>query len=293
MLLLALAATLAGSRSFTAIGEWAADAPVSVVSRLGFGRRRPSESAIRRLLQRLDPDRLDEIIGAWMWLRVKTIGGVKVIAFDGKALKGARDAAGKLTFLLSGVCQDTGAVVAQTSVESKTSEVPVLRKLLKALTITGCVITADAAHTCRETAELIVERGAHYVFSVKSNQPKLRKLLKSLPWVDIPVCDKTSGKGHGRLETRTVKAAEIAAGIGFPGAAQVLRIQRRRTVVSEHRKTRKQTRETVFVVTSLTTADASHRVIAEYLRNHWSIEVRREVALVEWRYRLEGRMRGG
>jgi predicted transposase YbfD/YdcC len=275
ILLLALAATLAGARSFTAIGEWAADASTTVLTRLGFTRHAPSESAIRRVLQRLDADQLDQVIGVWMWLRVSMVGGAKVISFDGKALRGARDAAGHLTYLLSGICQATGVVLAQVSVADKTSEVPMLRKLLSALDIAGCVITADAAHTCRETAQSIVTAGAHSILCVKGNQPNLRKQLKQLPWDDVPVLDKTTAKpARGRRETRTLKATGIASGIGFPGAAQVLRIHRTRTVVSKHRKTRKQTRETVFVVTSLTVGDAAHHVIADYLRQHWLIENR-------------------
>ena len=147
ILLLALAATTAGARSFAAIGEWAGDAPVGVLARLGVFGRVPSEKTIRRCLQRLDADALDAAVCGWMWLRVKTIGGAKVISFDGKTLKGARDTAGHLTHLLAGICQLTGTVVAQISVDGKTSEVPLLRKLLQTLHIAGCVVTADAAHT--------------------------------------------------------------------------------------------------------------------------------------------------
>jgi 5,10-methylenetetrahydrofolate reductase len=64
-------------------------------------------------------------------------------------------------------------------------------------------------------------------------------------------------------------------------------------VISGHRRTRKQTRETVYVITSLSATDADHHQIAQWLRGHWAIEVRREVALVEWNNRLEDRMRGG
>lgn len=116
ILLVALAATVVGSRSFAAIGEWAGDAPGSVLVRLGVIGRAPSEKTIRRTLQRLDGDTLDAALCAWMWLRAKVIVGVKVISFDGKTLKGARDGAGHLTHLLAGVCQATGAVVAQVAV---------------------------------------------------------------------------------------------------------------------------------------------------------------------------------
>jgi predicted transposase YbfD/YdcC len=164
-------------------------------------------------------------------------------------------------------------VVAQIAVAGKTNETPTLRKPLQNLAITGCVITADAAHTCRETAQLIIDAGAHYILTVKANQPDLRKRCKALPWNDIPVLDRSTGKpAHGRIETRTLQATEIDAGIGFPGAIGVLRVRRTRTVVSGHRRTRKQTRETVYVITSLSATDADHQQIAQWLRGHWSIE---------------------
>lgn len=274
ILAVALAATLAGSRSFVAIGEWAADTPLAVLARLGILGRAPSEKTIRRTLQRLDGDALDAAINAWMWLRAKSVGGVRVISFDGKTLKGARDAAGNLTHLLSGICQTTGAIVAQVAVGGKTNEVPELRKLLACLAIKGSIITADALHTCRETAREITDRGAHYILTVKGNQPTLRATLKALPWNDVPVTHRSSGKHHGRRETRVLKAAEIAGGIDFPGAVRALRIERTRTVVSTHRRTRKQTREIVYLITSLSIAEATDQQVAEWLQGHWAIENR-------------------
>lgn len=274
ILLVALAATLAGARTFVAIGEWASDAPPEVLARLGIDRAAPSEKAIRMLLQLLDADAFDAALGAWMWLRTSVIDGRRVISFDGKTLKGARDAAGALTHLLAGLCQKTGAVVAQIGVPGKTSEVPKLRELVKTLDLAGAVLTADALHTCRETAQLIVDSGAHFIFTIKSNQPLLLARVKALPWKKVPVLDRVKGKpAHGRVETRTFKATAVdgsAGGLDFPGAVQVLQIKRTRV----HRKTGKKTTETVYAVTSLSAADADHRQVAEWLRGHWGIEVK-------------------
>ena len=52
ILAVALSATLAGARSFVAIAEWAADAAPGVLARLGVTGPVPSESTIRRCLQR-------------------------------------------------------------------------------------------------------------------------------------------------------------------------------------------------------------------------------------------------
>ena len=88
----------------------AADASPEALARLGVTGTAPSESTIRRCLQRLAPDQLDHLIGAWMWLRTTTIGGRRVIAFDGKTLRRARDAAGNLMHLLAAPtgCSRTG-----------------------------------------------------------------------------------------------------------------------------------------------------------------------------------------
>lgn len=181
VLAVALAATLAGARSFVAIAEWATDAAPGVLAPLGVTGPMPSESTIRRCLQRLAPNELDQLIGAWMWLRTTMIAGRRVIAFDGKTLRGARDAAGNLVHLLSGLCQATGTVLAQLAVGAKTNEIPMLRTLLDTIDITDAVITADALHCQRETAQAIVEAGGHYILTVKANQPSLHAQLKALP----------------------------------------------------------------------------------------------------------------
>jgi len=152
VLAVALAATLAGARSFVAIAEWAADAAPEVLARLGVTGVRPCESTFRRCLQRLAPDHLDQLIGAWMWLHTSTIGGRRVIAFDGKTLRGARGAAGDPVHLLAGLCQQSGDVLGQLAVDVKTNEIPMLKKLLDTLDITGTVITADALWRYRHNA---------------------------------------------------------------------------------------------------------------------------------------------
>ncbi len=57
----AVCAVLAGARSYVAIAEWAHDLPLGMRIRLGLTVRRatPSESAIRRILQKVDPEALD------------------------------------------------------------------------------------------------------------------------------------------------------------------------------------------------------------------------------------------
>ncbi len=267
---LALAATLAGAQSFVAIGEWAADAGGTGLAELGIEGTVPCESTIRRCLQRLDPARLDALIGAWMWLRTRTSGGRRVIAFDGKSLRGSCDEAGHLTHLLAALCQHTGTVLGQVTVGAKTNEIPLLRTLLATMDIKDAVITADALHCQRATARDIVAQGGHYILTVKNNQRTLRKQLKALPWKQIPILSTDAERGHGRIATRTLKATEVTAGIGFPYAVQVLQLTRK---THRHRGDRLHT-EVVYLVTSLSAAAAKPDQIASWLRGHWAIENR-------------------
>jgi hypothetical protein len=58
--------------------------------------------------------------------------------------------------------------------------------------------------------------------AVKGNQPTVFAQLKALPWAQVPVGKQTRETGHGRKETRTVKAVTVntPGGIGFPHAQQ-------------------------------------------------------------------------
>jgi len=101
------------------------------------------------------------------------------------------------------------------------------------------------------------------VLIVKANQPTLHHQLSTLPWRDIPVADQTRGRGHHRVELRRLQVTTVA-GVGFPHAAQAIRITRR--VRSLH--SRRWRTMTVYAVTSLTAAQAHPARLADYVRGH-------------------------
>jgi hypothetical protein len=113
------------------------------------------------------------------------------------------------------------------------------------------------------------QKKAHYIAVVKHNQPLLHARIKALPWPQIPAGSTSRGKGHGRLETRTLKAAH-ASHLDFPHARQAIKITRRRENVS----TGKTTRQTLYAITSLTSAHD----LARLIREHWSIEAHHHIS---------------
>ncbi|WP_245880420.1 transposase family protein [Streptomyces zhaozhouensis] len=90
LIAVAVCAVLAGARGFTAVGEWAQDASVASLARLGLARGPVDESTLRRLFARLDADLLDAVLGAWAVTRAAVVAGRRVIAIDGKTVRGAR-----------------------------------------------------------------------------------------------------------------------------------------------------------------------------------------------------------
>ena len=113
LLAVGIAAVIAASRSFAAIGQWAADAGPDVLAGLGAMRGAAEESTFRRALALLNPGRLDQALGAWLWTRAVQVSGRLVIAIDGKAVRGAKDAAGKAPHLVAALAHGIGAVLGQ------------------------------------------------------------------------------------------------------------------------------------------------------------------------------------
>jgi predicted transposase YbfD/YdcC len=264
LLAVGIAAVIAGSRSFAAIGQWAADAGADVLAGLGAARGPAEESTFRRAFAMISADMLDQVLGAWLWTRAVQASGRLVIAVDGKAVRGAKGRDGKAPHLVAALAHGIGAVLGQAAVTAKSNEIPAVRDLLKAFTdLAGAVITIDAMHTQSDTAQVITGRGADYVMTVKGNMPALYRQLKKLPWARIPAASSVS-TDHGRRSRRTIKAALAPAWIEFAGAAQVAQL--RRTVTEKGKKAV----EVVYLITS--DRDASPATLAAWVRGHWHIE---------------------
>jgi Domain of unknown function (DUF4338)/DDE_Tnp_1-associated/Transposase DDE domain len=191
VLAIAAVAVLAGARSYTAIGEYAAELSEDVLARLQARRHpvtgryiAPDESTLRRAIQRVDPDALDAAVSGWLadQTRAGRINSEALaIAVDGKALRGAIQADGRPVQLFAAMIHNQGVVVAQREVDHTTNEITEFRPLLDSLDLQGAVVTADALHTQRDHAEfLVAEKGADYVFTVKGNQPGTLAAVESL-----------------------------------------------------------------------------------------------------------------
>ena len=196
ILSITICATLCGARSYLAIAEWAARCSQSMLRRLRARYDKdtkrfipPSEPTIRRVLQNIDGQVVDNALTSWLMSvtqidkRNEKNGKNKntQIAVDGKTLKGAKYSSGKQVQLLSAFLCNPGVVISQRKIDSKTNEIPEIKPLLAPLKIAGSIITADAMHTQTDTARFIVEeKRSNYIFTVKDNQKELNKEIRAL-----------------------------------------------------------------------------------------------------------------
>jgi predicted transposase YbfD/YdcC len=267
LLLVALCATAAGFGSYRAMAQWAAAADLAERARLGlrargaFGLvRTPSADTVRRALTVVRPGELEVL------LRARGTA-VETIAADGKVLRGSRGGSAGTVTVIGAMTQD-GILVAQLKVADKSNEIPALAPLLSVLDLKGVVVTADALHTQVESAKVLVEEmGAHFVLTVKRNQRDLWKACRSIPWKKVRARHEESETGHGRLETRVVQAVTWTD-LAFPHVRQVARIIRHRT----DRATGRRGRETVYLITDMSSGQASPADLGRYARGHWGVE---------------------
>lgn len=271
ILTLAAAAVLAGCCSVSAIAAWARDLPSWHHHRLGVRRRPPGLSTFARALAGVDPDVLDGVLGAWLTTRTSTPAGLRAVALDGKSARGARRSDGSRVHLVGVLDHTTGAVLAQVEVASKGSEIGAFATVLDRVDLHGSVVTADALHTQNAHAHYLHRHGAHYVLTVKGNQPTLRARCAALPWAHVPAGHVEHDKGHGRREQRTLQViTAVHPRLTFPHARQIARLVRhgrRGPTGTEHLQIE-------FIITDLTPEQADPAQLAALVREHWGIENR-------------------
>ena len=133
-------------------------------------------------------------------------------------------------------------------------------------------MTFDALHTVRANLDWLTGlKKAHYIAVVKKNQPLLYARIKACPG-GMSRPSVTRDAGHGRLETRALKTAHVS-GLDLPGARQAIKITRWR----QDTATGKISRETVYAITSLTSAQATPQDLARLVREHWTIEAHHHI----------------
>jgi predicted transposase YbfD/YdcC len=281
VLAICVVAMLAGAKNYTEIARHAADMPPPLLRKLGakwnWFRLRyqwPGKSAIWNVLTRIDAARLDRVTGAWLAAQArKDAEGEWIIALDGKVMRGAwTDENDKVT-MFSAMLHDEAVTIAQVRIPDGTNEITQADALLNGTGIPegeSVLVTLDAAHTQRETAESIGARpGWDYLMTGKGNQPSLQREVseKILPLLREAPRHVREEHSRGRIKRWSCWITD-AEGIDFPHAAQAACIRRDVFEVTGDRISK----EHALILTSSKAGKMTAAGVNRHVRGHWGIE---------------------
>lgn len=165
LLVLSMAAALAGRDNYAGVAQWVESVPQDLLRALGCTReartgrwRAPSEPTLRRLIRSVDGEAVDKVFARWARQQGVILPG-NAIAIDGKSLRGSHGAdRQRMVHLISAFTHREGVVIAQRQVEAKSNEIPAAREIVSELDLEGVVVTMDAMHTQTATAAAVAEK---------------------------------------------------------------------------------------------------------------------------------------
>ena len=196
-----------------------------------------------------------------------------VIAIDGKSLRRsfATAAIRSPVHLVQAFAARARLVLGQVKVADKSNEIMAMPKLLEMLALKGRIVTADAMHTQRATAEAVIAGGGDYVLALKANQGRLhddiRLYLDDPARADeLPSCQQVDGD-HGRIETRRATVCHETTWLqeyhDWPGLTAIGKVEATRE------SPERTTVETRYYIMS---APLSPERFQHAVRAHWAIE---------------------
>jgi hypothetical protein len=179
MLATVVCAVLCGARGYEAIAQWIHAQEKSVWYLLGYFRTPPKEGAFRYLLNKMDPEQLEEALRIWIAPHAEVDPqGMACLAIDGKTLCKTLDRHGKAVHLLSLFDQQTGCVLSQMPVSGKTNEITTAPEILQKLVLEGRMVTGDAMFAQTAICRTITDSGGDYLIVVKDNQKELKEAVE-------------------------------------------------------------------------------------------------------------------
>ncbi len=229
----------------------------------------PSHDTFSAVFRMIDPKALDAAFGRLLADVAAMLRAGDVIAVDGKALRGARDAgeSARTRMMVSAYAARLRLTLASVPADRGT-ELEAAIEALGLIALKGKVVTADALHCNRRTVAAINAGGGDWCLVLKANQDSLlsdaRACFGTLK--DGHPGAVTEEAGHGRTETRkavVVSAKGLAEHHDFPGLKAFGRVEATRETAGAT------TFETRYFALSWMPAPD---VLLATVRAHWAIE---------------------
>jgi predicted transposase YbfD/YdcC len=232
----------------------------------------PSADTLLRVLSRIDSKKFEASFLSWTrgYFKERVTDGA-VIAIDGKTVRGSGSEERKAIHIVSAWADEMGLVLGQVQTSEKSNEITAIPDLIRALDISGCIVTIDAMGCQKDIAQDIVERKGGYVLSLKENHPQVygeaRELFAEIDTSrqSFPYYSEIT-KDHGRIEKREAWLSQDLSWFAdreqWAGLKGLGCIRSTRTIKGVT------TTETRYYLTSVTNVEQFARAV----RTHWGIE---------------------
>ena len=255
-------------------------AHLTYLKRLGMFRKAglPSESTLYRVEKGIDDKRMAELQSdfARKMNPKKDKALFKLIAVDGKCMRGTVQENGRCPDIVGAYSVNDGLTVATEMCEQKSNEITAGPKLIEAVcrqygNTSNIVFTADAMQCQTNFLKAIMRHDAHFLVEVKSNQKALRWGLEDRLSVESPVdtCHVEPTLAHGRIESRTCKKYYAdSLGIDTNKWGKSLTVITVETTTA-NKKSGEQSNELRIYLTDL---DEDAKVLDSVAKKHWAVE---------------------
>jgi predicted transposase YbfD/YdcC len=266
ILIIALAATLAGARAYTDFEFFALGREDLLRRFLKLKHGIPSHDTFTNVFRALDPQGLEAILRKFS----RSFGVKGVVSIDGKALRGAYERGRQAVplHMVNVWAAGTRMALAQRKAPNR-NEVAGAFEVLALLDLKGAIVTADALHCRPDTAQAIRRRKGHYVLAIKRNRGRLFSDVKTqLDTARRPQrATQRTTKAHGRVERRqaiVISAAKLGQQYGFPDLVAIGRIESTRQLPGKATTTKLR----YFLASQALSA----KKLLDVARAHWGIE---------------------
>lgn len=274
ILMIAFCATLSGAEGWEEMEEFGAAKETWLRQFLELRYGIPSHDTISRVLRRLKPEALEEVLVAWL-LSLKGEQGQQ-INLDGKTLRHSFDRACQQSplHLLNAWAAETSIFLGQRAVADKENEIVAIPDLLRLLALEATVVSIDAIGCQTAIAQQIIDQQGDYLLALKENQPSLyQEVVAFFAEVQHPemstlvASTQTVDADHGRVETRSLWVCDSLDWLEqrgrWKGLQTVIRVDAQRESATTH------SQQTRYYISSL---PKNPQRLQQAIRNHWRIE---------------------
>jgi predicted transposase YbfD/YdcC len=173
----------------------------------------PSDDTVRRFFRATDTSQFQRLFVEWIrvWLSPEAAG--KVVAIDGKTLRGSHDGGQSSIHLVSAFASEARSVLGQVRTREKANEITAIPELLAWLDVRGAIVTIDAMGCQKAIAGKIIDKGGDYLLALKGNQSNLHDDVRLHFEQTAPASlarmtrAESVDKGHGRIEVRLCRVS--------------------------------------------------------------------------------------